>query len=110
MSDKPSSVTSYSDVANLFALGTGSALLGFVSRSFPLFRLWLGIVPALVISLALLAYGLVPQLREYARWSQQRVGGVRAAGPKFWSLHRLIMAIGPSAVFVFLVLIGAALG
>ena len=99
-----------SDAANLLTLATGSALLGFVARSFPVFRLWLGIVPIVTAGLGLLAWGLIPHLREYAKWSQQRVGSLRAAGPKFWSLHRLVMAFGPFFAFAVLVVLGAMLG
>ena len=100
----------YSDAANLLTLATGSALLGFIARSFPVFRLWLGIIPIAVVGSGLLVWGVVPHLREYAKWSQQRVGSVRAAGPAFWNLHRLVMAFGPFLLFAILVVLGALLG
>ena len=101
---------SHQDTANLIYWATGSALMGMISRSFPAFRLWLGIVPCVVVGVGLLVWGLMPHLKEYARWSQQRVGQLRARGPAFWSLHRLLMALGPFLVFSALVLMGVALG
>lgn len=100
---------SHQDTANLLMLATGSALVGFIARSFPVFRLWLGIIPIVVVGVGLLAWGLFPHLKQYAKWSQQRVGQLRAHGPAFWSMHRLIMAFGPFAVFAVLVTIGALL-
>jgi len=97
------------DKANLLVLATGSPLLGFIAKAFPVFRLWLGIIPIVLIGLALLVWGLFPHLQAYARWSQQRVGQLRAQGPAFWTAHRLLVALGPFSVFAVLVAIGAAL-
>ncbi len=99
-----------SDVAQLLSLATGSALVGFIAKAFPLFRLWLGLIPIVVVGLGLLVWGLVPHLKAWAEWGQQRVGQLRAQGPAFWNLHRLLHAFGPFAIFILLVVIGAALG
>ena len=101
---------SYSDSASLLTLATGSVLLGFIARSFPVFRLWLGLIPIAIIALALLAWGLLPQLREYARWNSQRVGQFRAHGPAFWTAHRIALALGPFVIFSLLVTLGGLLG
>lgn len=106
----PKGPASHQDTANLLMLATGSALVGFIARSFPTFRIGLGIIPIVVVGGGLLAWGVGRHLPAWSKWNQQRVGQLRAYGPNFWDMNRLLQAFGPFAVFAILVTIGAALG
>lgn len=103
-------IPDHSEMAQLCLMGSTSMMLGLVARSFPAFRLWLGIIPTVIVAVGLAWWGLSNHWGAWREHSQKRVGRVREHGPAFWDFGRLVEVFGPCGVFLLCVGIGVLAG
>jgi hypothetical protein len=103
-------IPDHSETAQLCLMASTSMAFGLIARSFPAFRLWLGIIPTVIVSAGLAWWGLSNHWGAWREHSQRRVGRVREHGPVFWDFGRLVEVFGPCGVFLLCVGIGVLAG
>ena len=94
-------------------MACGSCLLGLIIHSFPLWRMWFGVMPALVIGLGLLGWRLIPALRDWTIHRRYNLGinGIRSAATlPFWTVGKIVEVFLPIVVFGALMGLGMAIG
>lgn len=85
-------------------------MLGLVARSFPAFRLWLGVVPIVVVSVGLILWGLSNHWEGWRAFNASRIGRVRAHSGDYWDFWRIAQVLMPVGVFWLAVILGALAG